>query len=142
MAKTDSKADVELRKTDTILGDAVNDWLSAERELIWKPAVEVRQQDGRLEILTALPGVDARNIDVQVTPDDVLIKATVKHEHTTKDGDVHVCELERGNAFRSIHLPSTIDANSAKAEYRDGMLRVTAAVVKAATPQRVAVKAA
>ena len=27
-------------------GDSFGDWLSAERELVWKPAVELREQDG------------------------------------------------------------------------------------------------
>lgn len=162
-----AKAEIELRKSDTIFdelnqlqrqiserayhlfrdregrwGDALNDWLSAERDLIWEPAVELRQKDGQFEILAALPGVEAKDIDVQVTPEDVLIKAHVNHEHTKQEGTVHVCEFECGNAFRSVHFPATIDPNSVKAEYRDGMLRLTAAVAKAATPQKVDIKAA
>src|SRR5581483_769316 len=31
-------------------GDAIGDWLSAEQELVWRPAVEVSEHDGTLKI--------------------------------------------------------------------------------------------
>jgi HSP20 family molecular chaperone IbpA len=161
-----AKADIELRQSDTILdelsqlqrqirvrayylfldrelagGDTLSDWLIAERTSVWKPAVELRQKNGQVEVRTALPGVEAKDVDVQVTSEDVLIKTVVNHEHTERDGTVHVCEFQSGTAFRSIHLPVKIDPDSVKAEYRNGMLRLTAAVAKAAMPE-VDVKAA
>lgn len=162
-----AKADVALRKTDNLFdeidqlqrqineraydlfcnraggyGGALNDWLRAERELIWTPSVEVRQKDGRFEIVAALPGVDVKDVNVRVTPEDVLIKTSVNHEHTSQDGTVHVCEFESGRAFRSIHLPEKIDPDSAKAQYRDGLLHVTAAVAKQVAPSQSSARAA
>jgi HSP20 family molecular chaperone IbpA len=63
--------------------------------------------------VAAVAGVEPKDLDVQVTPEDV----------------------------RSVHLPDKIDPDSAKAEYRNGMLRLTAAVAKAA-PKKVDVHAA
>jgi HSP20 family protein len=123
-------------------GDALADWLTAERELVWKPAVELRQKNGHFEVLAAVAGVDAKDLDVQATPDDILIKAAVDHKHESKEGTVQICEFERGNLFRSIHLPEKIDPASVKAEYRDGMLHLTAAIAKAAAPQKIDVAAA
>jgi HSP20 family protein len=157
-----AKTDVQVRTTDTIIdqvnqlervisdrayalfrdrhgifGDPVTDWLSAERALIWKPTIEVRQRDSQVEILAALPGVNAKDVDVEVTPQDVLIKAQVNHEHTADEGTVQICEFSHGRAFRSVHLPASIDPNSVKAEYRNGMLRLTAAVAQVAAPRKV-----
>jgi len=56
-------------------GDAFGDWFSAEQELISKPAVELRQQDGTFTVAAALPGVDAKDITVDITPQEVVIKA-------------------------------------------------------------------
>ena len=162
-----AKSDIELRKTDTIfdelnrLHQEVNrrafelfrnrgplwdsplaDWLNAERELVWKPAVEVRQKDNQFEVLAAVPGVEAKDLDVQVTPEDILIKAEVDHEHTAEEGAVHLCEFKCGKLFRSVHFPEKIDPNSVKAEYRNGMLRLTAAIAKATAAQKIEVKAA
>jgi HSP20 family protein len=161
-----AKNGIELRKTDTILddlsrlqrqiserayelfrhrdgqwGDALNDWLSAEHELVWKPAVELRQKDGRFEVLAALPGVSARELDVQVTPQAVLIQAEHQHEHSADTSTVYTCELKAGKAFRSVHFPAPIDPNSVKATYHDGLLQLTASIAKEASPRKVAVAA-
>lgn len=130
------------RDGGTLWNNALTDWLTAEQQLILKPAVELRQKDNQFEVLAALPGVEAKDLDVQITPDDVLIKAETSHEHAADAGTVHVCEFGGGKIFRSVHFPEKIDPNSAKAEYQNGMLRLTAAIAKAATAQKVEIKAA
>ncbi len=159
-----AKHEMELRKTDTIWNDldrlhrqisqraydlfrdrgplwggALGDWLSAERELVWKPAVELRQKDGQFELLAATPGVEPKDLNVQITAEAVLIQADVNHDHG--DNAVAVCEFVAGKLFRSIHFPERIDPESVKAEYRNGMLRLTAAISKQ-VPRTVDVKAA
>jgi HSP20 family protein len=161
-----AKNGIELRKTDTILdelnrlqrqiserayelfrhrggqwGDALSDWLSAEHELVWKPAVELRQKEDQFEVLAALPGVSARELDVQVTPDAVLIQAEHHHEHNADAGIVHTCELKAGKAFRSVHFPTPIDPNSVRATYHDGLLQLRASIAKAASPRKIAIAA-
>jgi HSP20 family protein len=120
--------------------DPTTDWLTAERALVWKPAIEVRQKNSHIEVQAALPGVEAKDIDVEVAPQDILIKAHVNHEHTKDDGDVHMCEFSHGTAFRSVHLPMTIDANTVQTEYRNGVLRLGAAVVQPNSPKTAAPK--
>lgn len=162
-----ARNDIELKKTDSILdelesiqravsrrayeffrnrgtpwGDAMSDWLNAERELVWRPAVELRERDGEIEVLAATPGVEAKDLNVQVTPQDLLIKAEVDHEHTPEKGAVQLCEFKSGRLFRSIHFSEPIDPNTVKADYRDGMLRLTAAKAKEPVPARVEVKVA
>lgn len=152
-----AKEEVALKKTDSILqelnhlhevisqraydlfsnhkdslSDGVDDWLHAEREVIWRPAVELRQTNGQIEIKAAVAGMEPKDLDVQVTPEDILITGATEHHHDIKEGTVHLCEFEGGRLFRSIHLPDKIDPNSVKAEYRNGILRLTAAVAKQA----------
>lgn len=104
--------------------------------------MELRQKDNQFEILAAVPGVEAKDLDVQVTPEDVLIKAEIDHEHAAAEGAVRLCEFKCGKLFRSVHFPEKIDPNSMKAEYRNGMLRLTASIAKAAAAGQVDVKAA
>jgi len=130
------------RTSGTPWGSALADWLSAERSLVWKPAVELRQKDNQFEVLAATAGVDPKDLDVQVTPDDLLIKGNVDHEHTSQEGDVHVCEFKSGQMFRSVHFPQKIDPSSVKAEYKNGMLHLTAAIATSAEATKVPVKAA
>ncbi len=129
------------RNGGTPWGTALRDWLTAEQELLSKPPVEVRQSDNQFEVLVALPGAEAKDVDIQITPEDVLIKAETSHEHPTP-GTVHVCEFGPGKVFRTIHFPEKVDPDSAKAEYKNGMLQVTAAIAKVAAAKKVEIKAA
>jgi len=123
-------------------GDAFGDWISAEQELVAKPAVEVRENDGTFTISAALPGVEAKDITVDITPQDVVIKAVTVHEHTEEKGQIHHCEFTAGQIFRSLPLPKAVDATKAKAEYQNGMLNITVPIAQAARAKRVDVKAA
>lgn len=125
------------RKRGDVWGGPLADWLNAEQQLVWKPAIELRQKDGQFEVLAATAGVDAKVLDVQITAEDVLIKADVHHKHTPEEGAVQVCELNGGQLFRSVHFPEKVDPESATAEYRNGMLRVTASIAKPATQKKV-----
>jgi len=127
------------RNGGTLWGSALRDWLTAERELVSKPPIELRQHDNQFEVLAALPGIEAKHLNVQVTPEDVLIKAAMPHEHG--EGTVHLCEFGSGKFFRSVHFPEKIDPESAKAEYKNGLLHVTAAIAKAAASKKVDIKA-
>ena len=129
------------RNGGTLWGSALRDWLMAERELVSKPPIELRQSADQFDVLAALPGIEATHLDVQITPEDVLIKADTPHEHGP-EGTVHACEFGSGKIFRSVHFPEKIDPESAKAEYRNGLLHVTVAIAKAAAAKKVDIKAA
>lgn len=131
--ETISRRAYELFESGGLLGGPLTDWFRAERELIWRPAIELRQKDGQFELEVAVAGVDPKNLDVQVTPEDVLITASEDHRHEEQEGTVHVCEFASGRLFRSVHLPERIDPDSVKAELRNGLLRLTATIAKPAT---------
>ena len=125
-----------------IFGKDIEDWLQAERELVWKPAIELEEKDNEFLLQIATPGVDPKDIDIEVTSEDILVKADVHHEHKEKKGDVYACEFASGNLFRSIHLPKKIDPDKVKAEFKNGMLSLKAAVAEEARAKKVKVEAA
>ena len=123
-------------------GDASGDWLSAETELVWTPAVELCEKDGTFTIAAALPGVDAKDITVDITPQDVVIQAVTRHKHTEDKGQVHRCEFTAGDVFRSLTFPKAVDTAKAKAEYQNGMLNITAPIAPETRAKRVDVTSA
>ena len=124
-----------------IFGRDTEDWLQAEQELVWKPAVEFEEKDDEFRLQVAAPGVDPKDIDIEVTPEDILIKADVHHEHK-EGGEVYTCEFAHGNLFRSIHLPKKIDPDKVKAEFKNGMMSLKAPVAAEARAKKVTVEAA
>ena len=125
-----------------LFGKDTEDWMQAERELVWRPAVELTEKDDTFYLEVAAPGVDPKELDVEVTPDDILIRADVHHEHKEKKGDVHICEFAHGNLFRSIHLPKKIDPDKVKAEFKNGLLSLIAPVAEEARAKKVTIEAA
>ncbi|HEX4999263.1 MAG TPA: Hsp20/alpha crystallin family protein [Terriglobia bacterium] len=113
-------------------GREVGNWLEAESELVWNPAMELAEKDNGFRIEVAIAGVDPKDIVIEATPEDILIKADVHHEHTAKKGEVHVCEFAHGSLFRSIRLPRRIDVDKVKAEFRNGLLILEAPAAEAA----------
>ena len=121
-------------------GNDFDNWMQAERELFWKPALELSEKDGQFHLEAAISGVDAKDIDIEVTPEDIILKANVDHQHKDQKGTVHYCEFETGSMFRSIHLPKKINPDKVKAEFKNGLLRLTAQIadesrVKKITPE-------
>ena len=56
-------------------------------------------------------------------------------------GDVHQCEFTSGQIFRSVHFPKAVDVANAKAEYRNGLLTVTAPIAREPKTKKVEIKA-
>jgi HSP20 family protein len=122
--------------------DPIADWLIAEEQLVSKPSVELREFDGVFTLATALPGVDAKDITVDITPQDVAINASTERTHSSDKGQVHRCELTSGQFFRSLPFPKAVDASKAKAEFKNGMLKITVPIAPEARARRVDIKAA
>jgi HSP20 family molecular chaperone IbpA len=63
------------------VGRELDDWLEAENELVWEPSIELSETDKEFVLDMAIPGVDAKDIDMEVTPDYLVVKAGSRHDH-------------------------------------------------------------
>ena len=106
-------------------GHDLDNWLTAEREMIWRPAIELSEKDGVYKVEAAVAGIAPDELDVEVTSDDVLIRADVQHEHTEDKGTVHWCEFAPGKLFRSVRFPESVDPERVEAVYGNGLLELT-----------------
>ena len=112
------------------LGQDLENWTQAERELVWKPAFELSEKDRHFQIEAAIPGIEAKDLDVEVSSEDIVLKAATRHRHEDQKGLVHYCEFESGQMFRAIHLPKKINPDKVKAQFNNGLLRLTAEIAE------------
>ena len=117
-------------RNGAVFGRELDNWLEAEEELLWKPSIELCEKDGELLLEAALSGVDPNDIEIEVTPEDIILKAETQHQHQEQKGTVHICEFKTGMMFRSIHLPTKINPDRVKAEFNNGLLRLTAQIAQ------------
>ncbi len=104
----------------------VDDWLQAEREVVWAPASELIENKDDFRARLALPGFEAKDLEVTATPNALVVRAESTHTHEGKQGDVRFCEFSGKKMFRSLDLPADIDVDKVSASLDKGMLEVTA----------------
>jgi HSP20 family protein len=126
----------------SIFGKDLDDWLAAERELVWKPAIELTEKDNQFEIRVAVTGIDPKDLNVEVTSEDLLVKGHTKAEKKEDKGEVHTSEFQSGSLFRSIHFPKKVEPNKVKAEIKNGLLTVVAPIAEEAKSRKVNIHAA
>jgi HSP20 family protein len=123
-------------------GRDLDNWLEAERELVRKPAIELAEKDDQFEIKVAVSGIDPKDLKVEVTAEDLLVKGETRTEKKEEKCEVYTSEFESGSLFRSIHLPKKVDPNKVKAELKNGLLTVTAPIAEEAKARMVRVQSA
>ena len=85
------------------------------------PPVNVFRQGDDFVLVAEVPGVDKDALDIRIKGRQVRIKGTRKLD--IADGaSVHRRERRSGRFDRALAIPSDIDGDKAKAEYRDGVL--------------------
>jgi len=107
-------------------GSDVEDWLNAEREIIWSPASELIDSKDKISVRLALPGFDAKDVEVSATPDSIVVQAESTHTHDSKEGDIRFCEFSGKTLFRRLDLPAEVDVEKITASLEKGILEITA----------------
>jgi len=94
----------------------------------WMPAVEVNEHDGKLEVVADLPGINESDVKVEVTDEGLVIQGERKREREEKGEHYHRSERSYGQFYRLIPLPENANLDQARAEFRNGELRVSVPV--------------
>jgi HSP20 family protein len=105
----------------------------------WTPAVDIVETEDELTLRADLPGMNQEDIDVQIENGTLTLKGTRKLEQEEKDKGYHRIERSYGSFMRAFSLPETVDAETAKASYKDGVLQIAFARREAAKPKSVKV---
>lgn len=91
----------------------------------WAPEIELFHRNNELVIRADLPGLTKDDVKVDVTEDHVTIQGERKQEHREERGGLYRSERSYGTFCRDIPLPPGINADQAKATFRDGVLEIT-----------------
>lgn len=104
--------------------------------------VNVAETDTAIELTAEIPGVEPKDIDVQLKDGIIRIKGEKKIETDEKKKDYHVVERSYGIFERSFSLPSEVDGAKVEATFDKGVLKVTLPKLPSAVAksQKIAVK--
>jgi HSP20 family protein len=93
-------------------------------KLSFVPAAEMSETPEAVDIKLEVPGLEAKDLDVEVTADSVSIKGERKSEEKTEENGMTRTEFRYGKFHRVIPLPGRVENASVTAEYKDGILHL------------------
>jgi HSP20 family protein len=105
----------------------------------WAPPVDIYEHEGNLVLKAELPGVDPADVDVRVENSVLTLRGERKFEAQVQRSQYHRVERAYGTFSRSFTLPSVVDAGAIKAEFKDGVLRVTMPKREEAKPKQISI---
>ncbi len=108
------------------------------RSLTFIPSAEMEETDDTIHLKLEVPGMEAKDLDVQVTESSILVKGERKSESKTEEKGVVRSEFHYGKFERRIPLPAHVQTDKVQAECKNGVLSLT--LPKLESEQRKAVK--
>lgn len=106
------------------------------------PPVDLMERPASLIVEAEIPGIDPGDIDISVTGDVLTLHCRRRAKREPKDTTHHMVERRYGAFARTVALPTPVDAESATALVRNGILRITLPKRHEAQPHRIEVKCA
>jgi len=89
------------------------------------PAAELHETADAIHLKLEVPGIDTKDLDIQVSADAVSVSGERKSESTSEDKGVKRTEFRYGRFQRVFQLPARIQNDHVTADYKDGILTIT-----------------
>ncbi len=106
----------------------------------WAPAVDIREEDSRYVIHADVPGVDPKDIEINLEDGVLSIKGERHSEVTDEREGYKRVERVRGSFFRRFSVPDTADADAVTAKSKDGVLEIVIPKQEKLQPKRIRVE--
>ncbi len=111
-----------------------------ERAALHAPAIDVRENERSLVVTAELPGMEKKDIEVQVKDGVLVLRGEKKFEEERQDGKFHRIERRYGSFYRALALPDTVDADRIDATLKNGVLTVALTKHEARQPRTISIK--
>ncbi|AEH61567.1 heat shock protein Hsp20 [Methanosalsum zhilinae DSM 4017] len=118
----------EIRRTQERLSELFEE-VSSEtgmvRGQVMAPLVDVEEKDNNIVVTADIPGVDKKDIDINVRDDMLEINARCQRELETEEEGYVRKERSYSMFSRSVSLPAPVKEEGAKAKLENGVLKIT-----------------
>ncbi len=105
---------------------------------VFIPAVDILETQTELIVLADMPGVDSKNVDIDLRDNQLTLTGKVEPIEGEKEVSLYK-EFNWGDYFRQFTLSDVIDQNKITAKMEAGVLRLTLPKVEKKKPQKITV---
>ena len=116
-----------------------DDGSNGQAQIAWAPHVDVEETDKEFLIKADLPGVDPKDVDIQVV-DNVLTVRGEKKEQKEEKKNFHRVERFAGSFYRAISLPTGADAEKVAATSTNGVVTISIPKRPESQPKKIAIQ--
>ncbi len=99
--------------------------LATREQSLFRANVDLYETDKEIVAEFDLPGVDKKDIQLEIGDDSLEVKVEKKHEREEKKKDSYITERSFSGYYRCLPLPKYAKGEGVKAEYKSGVLKVT-----------------
>jgi len=133
------------REMESILGSfgfgrAIEPGLVSPLERRGYPRFAVREEAEQFTVTALIPGIDPKELEMTVLGNTLTLSGE-RRTGAPQNVTWHRRERGAGKFLRTIDLPTEIEADQIKADFRDGVLTVTLPKAAAAKPRRISIPA-
>lgn len=108
----------------------------------FNPTFDLRETPDAFVLTADMPGVDEKNLDIQLTNNRLTISGKRESEEEVTGETYYRAERSWGSFARTFALPTEIDANKVSADLKNGVLTVQLPRLAAVQPKKISVKPA
>jgi len=106
----------------------------------WTPRVDIYEDENKIVVSTALPGMDQKDIKVNIDKNMLTISGARKLRNEDKKDNYTRIEQFYGSFTRSFTLPGTVNQEGVNAKMEHGVLEITLPKKEEAKPKMIEVK--
>jgi HSP20 family protein len=106
----------------------------------WAPRVDVEETEKEIMVRADLPGVDPKDVDIQVVDNVLTVRGEKKEQKEEKKKNYHRMERFAGSFYRAIPLPAGADADKIAATSANGTVTITIPKKPEAQPKKIAIQ--
>lgn len=97
---------------------------SIDRDAMFVPSFEVRENDKEFLFIADLPGVKTDDLDIELVGNRLEISGKRENERREEEGTLHTYERVYGSFMRAFVLPENADVDKIDSSLKDGVLTI------------------
>jgi HSP20 family protein len=106
----------------------------------WLPSVDISETKDSFVVKAELPGLEAKDVNVSISGDLLIVKGEKKKEEEEKDEHHYCSERYYGSFQRVFRLPTGVQADKIKATFDKGVLKLTLPKAEEAKKKEIEIK--
>ena len=125
--------------TDPTFNEFFESWFWRNKDK-WSPKIDIHETDKNILINIEIPGLDKKDIKIEVKNNNLIISGELKYEEITEGTQCLKTERRYGKFERILSLSDKIEVNKITASYDRGILKLILPKIEETIPKEIQIE--